>query len=234
MLTGRTVDALPLLLGVGCLGTIALFTLAWLMHSVRDRRRRERLTRWVGQHGWTITPNPSVNWGLRLPGGNPRGVSLAISATVHGRPVSVAEYSYSETQMTTTSDGQGGTTVGQTTHTHTFTVVVVRLTRSYPPIAVGPRSAASRLGRRLLGGRTATGHHEFDHRYQVHGADPDAIRHLIGPALIGDHLAGHLPPWSVHGSELLSYRPGAIEDPERIPEMVIPVLRVAHHLDGRP
>ncbi|MEV4754451.1 hypothetical protein AB0J86_04930 [Micromonospora sp. NPDC049559] len=227
-------EVLPLLLGVGCLGATALFVVVWVLNSARERRRRDRLTRWASQHGWTITPNPSVNWGSRLPGGNPRGVSLAISATVHGRQVSVAEYSYSETQTTTTSDGQGGTSVGQTTQTHAFTVVVVRLARSYPALAVEPRSSMSRLGRRLVGGGNATGHDEFDRKYRVDSADPGAVRRFVGPALIDEHLAGAVPPWSVYGPELLTYRPGAIEAPQHIPAMVGPLLRVAHHLDSRP
>ncbi|MEO3819552.1 hypothetical protein [Plantactinospora sp. B24E8] len=226
-------DHLPLFVGIACLGVTVLFVVAMVSTAKRERKRRDRLTRWAHQHGWTITPYPAVDWGRRLPGGNPRGVSLAVSAVVAGRPVSVAEYSYTETQTTTTSDGQGGTSTTQTTQTHSFTVVVVRLTRAYPGLTVEPRPPMSRLGQRLTGGGKATGHDGFDRRYRVRGGDPGTISRLIGPALIDEHLAGTVPSWSVYGPELLSYRPGVIDMPEHIPALVGPLLRVAQHLESR-
>lgn len=223
-------DALPAVLGVGCVAVVALAILALVLNARRERRRRDRLIQWCRHHGWTITANPAVDWGVRLPGGNRRGVTVAFTATIGGRVVSVAEYSYSETHFSSTPDGTGGTSSTTTTQTHRFVATVVRLNRPYPAVAVQPRGALSKLGRTAFGGNdTAGGDPRFDRTFRVTATDPDLVRQLITPALVAEHLAGTVPSWTLYGHDLLAYQPGHIQKPQHIPGYVTPLLRVAQH-----
>jgi hypothetical protein len=210
---------------------VGLVVTAMVWEARRQRRRRERLVEWATRHGWEFTPAPAVDWASRLPGRNKRGVSFALSASVGHHPVSVGEYSYTETHVSTSSNGAGGTTTSTTSHTHHFIVLVVRLARSYQPVAVQPRSGLSKFGRRLgKDDPNATGDDRFDRRFKVHTADPRYARQLIGPGLVAEHLAGTVPPWNLYGTELLAYRPGRLDHPDQLPTLVAPLVRVAELL----
>lgn len=207
---------------------VALVVVALIRKSRRQRRRHERLTAWAARHGWAITPVPAVDWGARLPGGNRNGVSLALSARIGPYPVSVGEYSYTETHTSSSPDGIGGTTTTTTSHTHQYIVMVVRLPQPYHPIAIQPRTAMSKLGRRLgKDDANATGDDRFDRQFKIHAADPGYARRLVGPALIAAHLAGAVPPWNLYGNELLAYQHGRLDDPDQVPTLVAPLIRVA-------
>ena len=107
-------------------------------------------------------------------------------------------------------------------------VVVVRLGRPYPLIAVDSRGAFSKLGRKLFGdGQAATGNDEFDRRFRIATKEPAIARQVVGPQLIAAHLAGTVPAWTVSGPELLTYREGTIDRPDRIPVLAEPTLRIA-------
>ncbi|WP_433389719.1 hypothetical protein [Micromonospora sp. KLBMP9576] len=211
---------LALLLGAG------LIALVVLAHR-RERERRDSWRRWAAQHGWTFTENPQVGWIDRVPGRSRRGVRFALTGTMHGRPVGVAEYAYTETHTSTGADGN------QTTHsqTHTYVVSFVWLRRSLPALAVGPRRAFSRLGRALFGSDAyATGNPEFDRQWKVGAATPGQ-QALVGPALVAAHLAAAVPAWSVRGSELITYRPGRLDDPALVWSLVTPLSTVADLLE---
>ena len=208
---------------VCCLGGIALVVVLAVYSAKRERARQDRLRQWAVGQEWTYTARPSTNWPPRLPGHNKRGVTLAVSGQVRGRPVSVGEYQYTETS--TTSTGAGGTSTSSTTH-H-FVVVAVWFPDRYPPIAVRPRGMFSKMGRALFGDEHALGHEQFDREFRVVSKDVDYARRMVGPALVQAHLAKAVPNWDLQGNELLAYYPGRIGEPERIPAIVDPVLRVA-------
>ena len=160
----------------------------------------------------------------RLPGRNPYGVSLMVSGTVNGRRFSVADYSHIR-MLPVRSERTSRT--GPPRH---LIVAVIRLAESYPPVAVQPHRGLSRLGRVWFGDRaTATGHAEFDRRFRVLAQDP-AVRRLVGPALIVEHLAGRVPPWSIAGTELLGYQPGELRNPVQVGVAVGALSRVAELL----
>ena len=188
--------------------------------TVRQARRREQMFRqWATRAGWTLTERPQTGWYRFLPGGNRYGVSRALSGTVRGRPVTVAEYTHRERRV-----------IGETSSisTHRYVVVVVRLGRPYPLIAVDSRGAFSKLGRKLFGdGQAATGNDEFDRRFRIATKEPAIARQVVGPQLIAAHLAGTVPAWTVSGLELLTYREGTIDRPDRIPVLAEPTLRIA-------
>jgi hypothetical protein len=200
--------------GFGLCATLlaGLLTLVVVVAITRARRERERtagLAAWARANGWGFLTRPGTNWPQRLPGHHRRGVTLALTGVVNERLVSVGEYHYTESS-----------TVGETSSTNTYRYVVVglRLPTAYPSIAVAPRGGLSRLGRTLFGdGRATTGHPAFDGRFRIATADPALIPALIGPALIGAHLAEQVPPWSIVGDELLTYFPGTLRDPAAIP-----------------
>ncbi|MEH0970962.1 hypothetical protein V6U77_07450 [Micromonospora sp. CPCC 205546] len=193
----------------------------------RERERREYWRWWAARHGWAFVERPQLTWTDRVPGRSRRGVRFALTGTLHGRPVCVAEYAYTETQSSTGADGNQTTT----SRTHTYVVCSVWLRRSFPALAVGPRHVFSKLGRALFGSDTyATGHEEFDRQWRVGAAAPGQ-QALVGPTLIAAHLAGAVPAWSVRGPELITYRPGRLEEHAPVPSLVTPLITVADLLE---
>src|SRR6266540_6224522 len=102
---------------VGALCVVFAVVVALIaVYSVRrERGHRDRMRRWADRNGWTLTTDPNVDWGRRLPGGNRYGVGHTFSTVLSGRPVHVAEYS-----VTDASDGT-------TTNTHHYVVTVAQL-----------------------------------------------------------------------------------------------------------
>ena len=154
-----------------------------------------------------------------------------LSSRVQGRPVSVAAYTVTDTQLTTAPDGTGGATTSTTTSTHYYTVTVAALARSMPPTAVEPRGAMSRLARTVLRpGDCATGNAVFDRRFRIRTSDPAAVHGWCTPQLIAAHLDRHLPTWSTYATELFTYQTGRL-DPTTIPHHTSQVVLLAALLD---
>ena len=220
-------DVSALVVGaVLCMGAVLAVVIPFaIVAQRREKARQQALALWATQHEWQVVPKPHVDWGRRLPGGNKRGVSLALSGVVGGRPVTIAEYSY--TTATTTN----GTT---STTTHHFVLHVVVLREPMPTVAVYRRGGMSKLGRALFGDKaTALGYEPFDRVYRVSAADPRLVRSVLLPALVTEHVAGRLPDWSLQGRELLSFRTGRIDDPATIPAELAPLVRVADLIENR-
>ena len=216
-------DIGTVLIGVGCAALVALIVVGIVVSVRKDRRRRAALRQWAGRHGWTYTEKPSVDWARRLPGTRSRGLTLMLSGVVDGYPVGVADYYY----RTESTSGVGSNS-STTTTTHYLVVVAVRLGRPAPTVGVAPRHGLSRLGRAIFGeGKAAIGYEPFDREFKVSARDPAAARQLIGPALAAEHLAGRVPAWSLKGADLLTFHPGRLIDPSRIPDLVGPLVRVA-------
>jgi hypothetical protein len=212
--------AVPLFVLAG-IGVVALLVVLIVASVRRERARQRRIRGWAAHHGWMVTSRPALDWASRLPGQHRRGVSLMVSGTARGWHVGVAEYSYTTESM---ADSRGS----RSTTTHHLLVTAVRVTASYPPIAVHARGGLSRLGRAMFGDNAAaTGHDAFDRRFRVSTKDPRLSSALLGPALITEHLAGRVPEWSLAGDDLLTWRSGHLKDPRQIPELVAPLVRVA-------
>jgi hypothetical protein len=110
-----------------------------------------------------VETSTTAQWQARLPSerGQRHGVTLMVSGVINRRPVSVAEYFYVTESM---ADSKGS----RSTTTHHLIVTATRLAADYPPIAVQPRHALSRLGRTMFGAdATATGHNAFDRQFRV-------------------------------------------------------------------
>jgi hypothetical protein len=216
MSSANTIKLIGALVCLAVVGLIGLLVLAAVSTQRRERERQDRLRQWATGHEWSYTPRPTTAWTTRLPGRNKRGVSIAVSGTMQGRPVSIGEYSYSE------SAGSNGAT-----STHHFVVVAIWFPEQYPPIGVRPRGALSKMGRALFGDERAVGHEQFDREFRVTASDAEYARRIVGPALVQAHLSRGVPSWDLCGNELLAYFPGRIDQPERIPTLVDPLLRVA-------
>jgi hypothetical protein len=202
---------------------VAVLVVIVAVSTGRSRRRhRAQMQRWADSNGWTFTPQPAVDWGSRLPGGNTHGVTDALSRVMYGRRVTVAQYS-----VTDASDGTS-------TNTHWYVVTAVALHRPLPATHVEPRGGISRLRRGVFGSHeTATGNPDFDRAFRVRTAEPAGLRHWLSPPLITAHLAGQVPPvWNVQGAELLGWRPGRL-DLDDMARHTAPVLALADLLDGR-
>ncbi len=221
-------DGWPVLIVAAVALLLALIVVAAVVTARRERQRREALRQWAVQHGWTYTERPAADWVSRLPGRNRRGVSLMLSGVVARYPVSVAEYSYTQTSTSTTRNADGTSSTSTSSTTYHFVVVVVRLPWPGPSIEVQPRHGLSKLGRAIFGDRaTAIGYEPFDRAFRIAAKDPAAARRLVGPVLAGEHIAGRVPAWSLHGAELLTYRSGRLDDPAGIPDVAAPLIRVA-------
>ena len=215
---------------IACFGAaVALIVVTAVVAARRERERREALRIWAKRHAWQVVEKPQVDWGRRMPGGNRRGVSLALFGTLGGRPVAVGDYSYTTTSSSTDANGNTQTT----TTTHHYVAVVVRLRMPRPSVAVHRRGGGSKLWRSMFGDRsTAVGIEAFDRAYRVNAQDSSLVRAVIGGPLIAEHVAGRVPDWSVEGNELLTFVQGRIGVPERIPAQVGPLLRVAELIEG--
>lgn len=214
-------DPLVGVIGALCVVSAALVAII-AVYSVRSRRRhRDRMRQWADRHGWTLTSHPDVDWGRRLPGGNRHGVDDMFSSVLHGRPVSVAEYS-----VTDASDGT-------TTNTHHYVVTVTTLARRFPSTQIEARGRVSRLKSRLVGpGDCATGNADFDRAFRLRTTEPATLPQWFSAPLIAAHLSGRVPvPWSVQGNQLLCHRPGRL-DPDEVPGHAAIVLPLATLLDG--
>jgi len=220
--------------GLCCALVVGLITLAAVAARRRAQRRADGLRSWAQQNGWVVIERPDVGWGARLPGGARRGVSVAVSGVMRGRRVSVGEYATTDTQFTTVTDGAGGTSTSTTSHTHHYTVAVAMLTRPLPDTAIERRGGTSRLARAIAGpGDSATGNAAFDRAYRIRTTSPSSIPAWCSPALLDAHLHGHVPEWSVHGIELLTYRSGRL-DPAVIGPQAEQVAYLAALLDPLP
>ncbi len=140
-----------------CIAAVVCLTLFVTLLTVARRRRSRRrwteLRQFAARNGWTLVPDPQVEWGLRMPGRNKRGVSFALFGEMWGRRVSGAEYSYTETSTT------GETTV---INTHEYVLVVQHLDRPSGYLGVQTRGLLSRWGRSLFGTGTSIGDPRFD------------------------------------------------------------------------
>ena len=228
-------DAVVILGGMlACMAVVAaLVALAVASGRRRERERRAGLQQWAPAHGWTLVPHPAVDWSARLPGRNARGVTLALTGPLWGRRASVADYSYTETSPTSTSDGQGGTTHGTQSTTHHHTVLVVHLERPSPYVGIQPRGTLSKWSRALFGAGAALGHEQFDKNFRVVG-EPSASPYPLSAALLTAHIEGVVPAWTLQGTDLIATSPGRLKDPATIPHLIGPLYRVADLLTGRP
>jgi hypothetical protein len=212
------------------LGFIALAILLAVVAVRRERERKEGLGRWATYNGWIMTLRPAVDWGRLLPGRNRRGVTLALSGTVEGHPVTIAEYHYTETTSSTNANGSS---------TSSSTTYPLRPARGAiePPRPEHQRlstGALSKFGRSLFGDRaTAIGHEPFDNEYRVAAKDASVVPYVLRPALVQEHVAGRLPGWSLEGQDLLAdLPPRAHRRPGHHPGPVGPLVRVATLLES--
>jgi len=209
-------------------GLLTLIVIAGVVASRRERDRQEALQRWAVQYGWQVARRPAIDWGRRMPGRNKGGVTLALSGSIDGRPVTIGEYYYTHTTSSRNSDG----TSSSSTTTYHYVLMVVRLSRPGPTIAVFRRGAMSRFGRSLSGDRaTAIGDEPFDSAYRVAADEARLVRSVLGRNLVAEHVAGRLPDWSLEGDELLTFHVGRIGEPTGIPAQFAPLLRVADLLE---
>jgi hypothetical protein len=185
----------------------------------KRHRRWVRLREWARDNAWTLVAEPVVDWGSRLPGGNKHGVTLALSGAVGGRRTSIGEYSFDEA-VTTTS--------GHTTTTHEYVVLVLHLDRPSGYLGVLPSDVLERWGRTLLGVGTTIGVGDFDERHRVVG-DPGRASYALSAELVAAHVAGVAPPWTLYGTELVTWYPGRI-DLDHLGEQVGPLHLVARLL----
>jgi hypothetical protein len=225
-----TLSTVLVIAAVAVVAPVIAVVVVLVRTTAAERDRIARIERWAHENDWYVRHRPEAGWTDRLPGRNRRGLSLVVRGSAHGYPVAVAEYSYATTTTTTTPtttpNGTGRTTTSTTTH-H-YVVTALGLGAAHPPTAVLARGAVSRLGRALFGERpTAVGHPEFDRRFRVRTDHPDVARSLLGPALVGEHLAGTVPLWDLAGHDLMTWEPGRIDDPRWIPARADALVRVA-------
>nr|WP_221374967.1 hypothetical protein [Actinoplanes polyasparticus] len=201
-----------------CVASLALVVIVALLAARQRRRRDGRIAEWAAKAGWQVVMRPAVDWGRRLPGGNPDGVRLLLSGHAGERPVLVGEYDVTDVQVATGADGSATTTP----HTRHWVVTVAILNRPWPPATVTTRG---RLSRR----NDTIGDPGFDKAFRISGT----VGPWCTPALIAAHLAHRTPvPWSVAGPELMTWTEGRMRPSHPVGDLG-PLLHLASLLDGR-
>ena len=218
--------------GLGCFGVVVVLAIvAGVVGHRREKARKEALQAWAVRNRWEYRLAPQQEWWRHLPGKNRRGVTLALTSVLGGRPVAVGEYSYTESHTTSNADGSSSTS----STTHRFVVYVVRMRAAWPALTVRRRGGMSKLGRSLFGDRpTALGYEPFDSAYKISAERPEIVRVAFGQQLVADHVAGLLPEWSIFGDELMVVMSGRIGVPDELPGRFAPLLRIAGLLETRP
>lgn len=118
----------------------------------REQSRAQSILHWAARSGWGVVNDPQVPWIDRLPGKSGQKLSLLLHGTVNGRPVAVADYSYTEYHSSDTwmtDSGAVGSSGGETTNY--VVVTAVRLPRPCPPLAVEARRGWLAGGDRFRG-----------------------------------------------------------------------------------
>ncbi|MCO8274216.1 hypothetical protein M1L60_26805 [Actinoplanes sp. TRM 88003] len=214
-----SLDPMAGVLAFFCVASLGLVVIAALLAARQRRRRAGRIVAWAVHAGWQVVERPAVDWGRRLPGGNPEGVRMLLSGHVGGRPVLVGEYEVTDVQVTTGADGTATTTP----HTRHWVVSVAILNHPWAPATVTTRG---RLSRRT----NTTGDPGFDKAFRIEGV----VGPWCTPALIAAHLARHVPvPWSVSGPELMTWTEGRLHPAHPVGDLG-PLLHLAALLNGRP
>ena len=131
-----------------------------------------------------------------------------------GRRVTVAHYWYQTTSTTSHTDSDGHRRTTTSTSTHALAVIVIWLAARYPAVELQGRGLGRGWGlalSRAVGREppNLTGNEQFDRRYRIRGAAPDASA-LVTPRVISAYLAGDLPPWRLNGSQLVITWPGPV------------------------
>jgi hypothetical protein len=198
---------------IGIVGTAATALVVAVGRAAAraERRRGEALYAWAAANGWQLregdVPAP---WRQRLAHLRSFRVRRLVYGAVGGLPVLAADCHYTAHG----TDGQGNS---QSTDV-SLSVFVARLPGVWPDIEVRGRRLGSRLLRALgRSSRVEVGHPLFDQRFTVEAADPRAAHAVLSPALVDAHLRGLVPPWSLHGGELLVAEMGRLT-----PEDVLP------------
>lgn len=183
----------------------------------RQRQRAQQFAAWAQQSNWALAFRPTTNWHDRLPGGRCTRVDFAFSAAIGGRVVCVAECHYTEPEEAT----------------HTYTVVVVWLRRPFHRVSVRRRGELSKLGQRLFS-EPAAQLGPLARDFQVDADDLSYASYLITPPIAEGLVNGWIPPWNVLGNELMAYHERSISDPAEVPQLAVPMLRLADLLDPPP
>jgi hypothetical protein len=190
-----------------------------------DQGYRRKLQAWATARGWAYRENGGGDWAGFLPKGRRRhGVKIQLDGTWQGRPVTLADYWYQTIRST-------GRT--RTTRTHHLTAVVVRLAAPYPAVVLHSRALGS-LG---LGIAQAVGLHpanltgipEFDSRFRIE-TGPHSGSELVTAQVIHATLQGNLPPWQLHGHDLIIAWPGSLNVPD-LDRKLSQALTLAAQLD---
>lgn len=187
---------------------LVLVVLAVVLARRHERERRDLLATWADARNWTATfGHVRVPWLDRLPGRDPRGIRMIFTGVRGDRRVSVAEYVHRAIETSASAGHQPQPQRGS----HSCIVCVVHLPERYPPIEVLHRGSGSRLLRRLgHGADVPTGDPDFDESFRIRSDQPLAVPALVGPELMGAHLADEVPTWSLAGQDLVAFWSGRL------------------------
>ncbi len=206
-------DVIPWPLLVGIVAIFAILGGAVYLEHLRERKRLEDLATWAAGMSFTIEGGsrdasaaglpPEL---LALPLFN-RGRARKVRNLIRGRDPDgstlVMDYRY------TTQSGKNSATLEQT-------VVAFELpAASLPSFELRPEGLFAKLGQ-MFGSPDIDfeSNPEFSRRYQLTGADPDAVRRVFERHAVG-YLSGQ-DGWGVEGAGtwLIVYRPQRRQKPE--------------------
>ncbi len=160
--------------------------LGWLAWKAEQERRR-RFRAWAEDHGWTYSHEKDkavyqrYAFLNRLRQGHDRYAFNVLRGTWEGRPAQAFDFHFA----TTSSNGK--TT---TTHHHYLGVVMVRIERPFPEVAVHPESFLHRIGQALGRSDVDFESAEFSRRFEVRSGDKKLAYDFCNSAMI-EYLLRH-------------------------------------------
>ncbi|HET9518869.1 MAG TPA: hypothetical protein VFO77_14205 [Actinoplanes sp.] len=200
---------------------IGLCVLSAGFSAVGRRRADRRMREWADGHGWSYTQDPEIEWRSGLPRRDST-IRCTVTGPVDDRVVTVGIGSYSFRR---------GVGVGSGSRRYDYVVAAVRLADHYPPFAVHARPI--RYMFTIGSDPSMLGYEPFDVKFEVVTDNPADMARWLTPPVVNALVDGQAPAWSLAEGYLLVYRPGVVEDPQRIPEIGREAVRMAHFLGVR-
>jgi hypothetical protein len=209
---------LPLVLvAVAC----AVGWVAWRL----EQQRRARYLAFAAEHGWTYTPRDDT-WVHRFEGmpfgrGSSRRATHVLRGSFAGRDMVAFHYRY----LTRSHNGQQ-----QTTQTHRFTVVALRLPAHVPTLELTGENVLTRIGSALGLADVELESEDFNRRYRVTADDRRFVYDVLHPRTMEQLCASPTVNLRLCGADALLWDTG-FADPEQLPAMLAPLAQL---VDGIP
>lgn len=179
----------------------------YLSHLIA-KARREELSAFAAQHGWTWTERDD-SWTERFDddpfgdGFDRRAINV-LTGSYDGRPFAAFDYRYSTTE-TSTSNGH---TTTRTVH-HPFSVVTIDTGASFPGLRVSPEGFVGRFVGRILNTDIELESEDFNRMFTVRCEDRKFASDVLHPRMMELLMRWPDLGWSLQRGWIVVFHPGS-------------------------